>query len=58
MLVLNKNAEDGMLDLRRFPEMLDGMTQARDPLSGQSLPIQDRQLKLPARAALLVEFRP
>lgn len=58
MLVLNKSAQDGVLDLRRFPEMLNGMTQARDPLSGQALPLQNGQLALPARAALLVEFRP
>lgn len=58
MLVLNKNGSDGELDLRRFSEMLDGMRQARDALSGQPLPLQDRRIALPARGPLLVEFRP
>ncbi len=57
MLVLNKNADDGELDLRRFPEMLDGYGQARDALSGAPLPLRDRRIALPARSALIVEFR-
>lgn len=58
MLVLNKNAADGELDLGRFPEMLAGFTQARDALTGQAIAIRERRIPLPARSSLLVEFRP
>jgi glycosidase len=57
MLVLNKNSQDGELELGRFPEMLDGYSEARDALSGQALKLDGRKLALPARSAWIVEFR-
>jgi len=56
MLVLNKNTQDGELDLGRFPEMLDGYGKPRDALTGQALRLDGRKLALPARSALIVEF--
>ena len=56
MVILNKNLTDYKLDLNRFEEMLKGVQQGTDVLSGTLYKLEE-SLKLPANAPLILELK-
>jgi glycosidase len=55
MVALNKNKTEMTLDTARFVEMLKGVKQGRDVISGKTVSL-DGKVTLPARSALIVEL--
>ncbi|QGZ39435.1 glycosidase [Pseudoduganella flava] len=56
MVALNKNRQAVTLDAARFGEMLHGVTQGRDVITGQTYPLAG-SIALPARTALILELQ-
>ncbi len=56
MVVLNKNAEETKLDLRRFREVLAPNSVGADVLTGEQWPLGE-VLKIPGRASLILQVR-
>ena len=55
MVILNKNETAQTLNLDRFAEMLDGVNNGKDILSGVTFELKS-QLELPAKAPLILEL--
>jgi glycosidase len=55
MVALNKNKTEMTLDTARFVEMLKGVKQGKDVISGKSVSL-DGKVTLPARSALILEL--
>ncbi len=54
MVVMNKNEQPAKLDLARFAEALDGLSKAKDVISGKTYEMKG-QLEIPARSPLVLE---
>jgi glycosidase len=55
MVVLNKNAANGTLDLARFQSMIKGAAQARNPLTGETVDLR-APLALKAMTSVVLEW--
>jgi glycosidase len=55
MVILNGSSQEKTLDTKRFSERMTGFTQARDIISGQSLPALN-SIKVPAKTAMVLEL--
>jgi glycosidase len=55
MVALNKNKTQVVLDTARFVEMLKGIRQGKDVMTGQ-VHVLDKTVTLPARSALILEL--
>ena len=54
--MLNKNPEDYELKLERFQEMLQGVTEAKDVLTGLEMTMND-VIQLKANTPMILELR-
>ena len=55
-VAMNKGAKAAVLPLGRFHEMLAGVTQGADVITGRNYPLTD-PLTLPARATVILELK-
>jgi glycosidase len=56
MVILNKNTNPYSLQLKRFAEMLDGISNAKDVISGNRFNM-DEAIELPEKSALILELK-
>ncbi|QZT37621.1 glycoside hydrolase family 13 protein [Halosquirtibacter xylanolyticus] len=56
MVVFNKNTEDVSLKTARFHEMLDGVSDAKDVITGKTQSVGE-ELLIPARSVLILEVK-
>lgn len=56
MVILNKNTNPYSLQLKRFAEMLDGISNAKDVISGNRFNMNEA-IELPEKSALILELK-